>query len=57
MVWLTVLGLTACVLIFAGCWIAAGRIRRYREEGETRRARAFAEMMEIAERKGKKGKD
>ena len=49
MVWLAILGLISLALIFAGYNLAARRIRRYRQETETRRARAFAEMKKIAE--------
>jgi len=47
--WLAVLGLISLLFIFVGCSLAKRRIRRFRQESETRRARAFAEMAEIAE--------
>lgn len=53
MFWLAILGLIALAFVIAGCALTARRIRCYREETETRRARAFAEMMKIAERQKK----
>jgi hypothetical protein len=50
MVWLAILGLISLAFIFAGCGLARRRIRRYKQEAETRRARAFAEMKKIAEK-------
>jgi hypothetical protein len=51
MAWLAILGLISLAFIFAGCGLAMRRIRQYRQETETRRARAFVEMKEIAEKK------
>ncbi len=51
MAWLAILGLISLAFIFAGCGLAMRRIRQYRQETETRRARAFAEMKKIAEEK------
>ena len=51
MAWLVVLGLISLALVLAGCALAAKRIRQYREETQSRRVRAFAEMREIGEKK------
>ena len=50
MIWYAVLGLISLVFILAGSLLAARRIRRHRQESETRRLRAFAQMVEIGEK-------
>jgi cytochrome c biogenesis protein ResB len=50
MTWFVILGLISLAFILSGCSLAARRIRQYRQETETRRARAFAEMKKIAEK-------
>jgi hypothetical protein len=50
--WLAVLGLISIVFILAGCSLALRRVRRYRQETEARRTRAFAEMAEIGKKQG-----
>jgi uncharacterized membrane protein len=51
MIWLTIFGLISLMFILVGTSLALKRVRRYRQESEARRARAFTEMMEIVERK------
>jgi hypothetical protein len=48
--WLAVLGSISIVLVFTGCVVAIRRVRRYRQESEVRRDRAFARMRTIAEK-------
>ena len=50
MFWLALLGLISLAFIFVGWNLAVRRIRLQSQEAEARRARAFAEMMKIAER-------
>ena len=50
MIWLALLGLVSLAFIFAGWSLAVRRMRRYSQEAETRRARAFAQMVEIGEK-------
>ena len=49
MFWLALLGLFSLGLILVGWNLVVRRVRHYRQETETREARAFAEMMKIAD--------
>ena len=49
MLWLALLGLFSLGLILVGWNLVVRRMRQYRQETETREARAFAEMMKIAD--------
>jgi hypothetical protein len=51
MFWLVLLGLISIAFIFVGWNRAVRHIRRQSQEEERRRARAFAEMMKMAEEK------
>jgi hypothetical protein len=44
--------LISLFLVFAGCGLAIGRIRRYRRESAMRRNRAFSEMRKIGKNQG-----
>ncbi|MDF1534930.1 MAG: hypothetical protein P1S46_00320 [bacterium] len=50
MIWVAVLGLTAFFLVLFGCGLTLSRVRKYREAIDANRARAFAEMAEMAEK-------
>ena len=50
MFWLVLLGLISLGFILAGWSLAVRRMRLYRQETETRRARAFTEMVKLAEK-------
>jgi hypothetical protein len=51
MVWFAILGLVSLAFILTGSTLAVRRIRRYQQESEMRRVRAFAQMQKIAEEK------
>jgi hypothetical protein len=50
MIWLALLGLISIAFILAGWNLAVRRMRRHSLEAETRRLRAFAQMVEIGEK-------
>ena len=54
MIWLALLGLISIAFILAGWNLAVRRMRRHSMEAETRRLRAFAQMVEIGEKAKKK---
>ena len=54
MIWLALLGLISIAFILAGWNLAVRRMRRHSLEAETRRLRAFAQMVEIGEKAKKK---
>ena len=54
MIWLALLGLISIGFILAGWNLAVRRMRRHSLEAETRRLRAFAQMVEIGEKAKKK---
>jgi hypothetical protein len=51
MVWFAILGLVSLAFILTGSTLAVRRVRRYQQESEMRRVRAFAQMQKIAEEK------
>jgi hypothetical protein len=51
MIWVFLLALVAFVLVLFGCWLTMSRVRKYREDIEASRAKAFAEMAELARKK------
>jgi len=55
MIWLALLGLISLSFILVGWNLAVRRLRCYSQEAETKRLRAFAQMVEIGE-KAKEGK-
>jgi len=54
MIWLALLGLISLAFILVGWNLALRRMRRHSQEAETRRLRAFAQMVEIGEKAKKK---
>jgi hypothetical protein len=50
MIWLALLGLISLAFILVGWNLALRRMRRHSQEAETRRLRAFAQMVEIGEK-------
>ena len=50
MIWLALLGLISLAFILGGWNLAVMRMRRHSQEAETRRLRAFAQMVEIGEK-------
>jgi hypothetical protein len=51
MIWFAILGLVSLAFILTGSTLAVRRVRRYQQESEMRRVRAFAQMQKIAEEK------
>jgi hypothetical protein len=51
MIWVILLSLVSFFLVFFGCWLTMSRVRKFREESEANRVRAFAEMAQLAREK------